>query len=86
VAREAKPDLILLHIMMPEMGGLDFLRICSREADTPIILLTARVEESDKVLGQELGADDYVTKPFSMRQLYARFYRAGESRQEGEGG
>ena len=72
VAREARPDLILLDIMMPEMGGFDFMRIYTREADTPIILLTARVEESDKVLGLELGADDYVTKPFSMRELVAR--------------
>ena len=72
VARQSKPDLILLDIMMPEMGGHDFMRVYTREADTPIILLTARLEESDKVLGLELGADDYVTKPFSMRELVAR--------------
>jgi DNA-binding response OmpR family regulator len=72
VAREAKPDLILLDLMMPEMGGFDFMRVYVREADTPIILLTARIEESDKVVGLELGADDYVTKPFSMRELVAR--------------
>jgi DNA-binding response OmpR family regulator len=72
VARHEKPDLILLDIMMPEMGGYDFMRAYTREGDAPIILLTAKVEESDKVLGLELGADDYVTKPFSMRELVAR--------------
>jgi DNA-binding response OmpR family regulator len=58
--------------MMPEMGGLEFLRKYSRNADTPTIILTAKTEENDKVLGLELGADDYVTKPFSMRELAAR--------------
>jgi len=72
VARHEKPDVILLDIMMPEMGGYDFMRVYTRESDTPIILLTAKIEESDKVLGLELGADDYVTKPFSMRELVAR--------------
>ncbi len=72
VARREKPNLILLDIMMPEMGGYDFMRLYSKESDTPIILLTAKVEESDKVLGLELGADDYITKPFSMRELTAR--------------
>jgi DNA-binding response OmpR family regulator len=72
VARREKPDLILLDIMMPEMGGFEFMRAHSREADTPIILLTARLEENDKVLGLELGADDYITKPFSPRELAAR--------------
>jgi DNA-binding response OmpR family regulator len=72
IARREKPDLIILDIMMPEMGGYDFMRIFTREADTPIILLTARLDESDKVLGLELGADDYVTKPFSPRELTAR--------------
>jgi len=71
-ARHEKPDLILLDLMMPEMGGYEFMRLHTREKDTPIILLTAKVEESDKVLGLELGADDYVTKPFSMRELVAR--------------
>ncbi|MCA9958484.1 MAG: response regulator transcription factor, partial [Anaerolineales bacterium] len=65
-------DLILLDIMMPEMDGYEFIRIHRREADTPVILLTARIEETDKVLGLELGADDYVTKPFGMRELLAR--------------
>ncbi len=72
VARHEKPDLIILDLMMPQMGGYDFLRAHRREADTPIIILTARLEEGDKVLGLELGADDFVTKPFSMRELTAR--------------
>ena len=72
VAREEKPDLILLDIMMPEMNGTDFMRIYRKEANSPIILLTAKLEETDKVLGLELGADDYITKPFGMRELLAR--------------
>jgi DNA-binding response OmpR family regulator len=72
VARSERPDLIILDLMMPEMGGYEFMRAYSREADTPIIILTARLEEEDKVLGLELGADDYVTKPFSPRELTAR--------------
>ncbi len=72
VARHDKPDLIILDLMMPNMGGYDFLRAHRREADTPIIILTAKLEEGDKVLGLELGADDFVTKPFSMRELTAR--------------
>jgi DNA-binding response OmpR family regulator len=71
-ARRVRPDLIILDLMMPEMGGYDFMRLYNREADTPIIILTARLEENDKVLGLELGADDYVTKPFSPRELTAR--------------
>jgi len=72
VARDIKPDLIVLDLMMPEMGGYDFMRSYIKEADTPIIILTAKLEENDKVLGLELGADDYVTKPFGMRELTAR--------------
>jgi len=71
-ARQEKPDLILLDIMMPEMNGYEFMRTYRKECDTPIILLTAKLEESDKVIGLELGADDYITKPFSMRELVAR--------------
>jgi DNA-binding response OmpR family regulator len=72
VARYEKPDLIILDLMMPEKGGYDFMRTYSKEADTPVIMLTAKLEEGDKVLGLELGADDYVTKPFSVRELIAR--------------
>jgi DNA-binding response OmpR family regulator len=72
VAREEKPDLIVLDLMMPEMGGYDFIRLYGKDADVPIIVLTARLEENDKILGLELGADDYVTKPFSLRELTAR--------------
>jgi two-component system alkaline phosphatase synthesis response regulator PhoP len=71
-ARSEDPDLIILDLMMPEMGGYEFLREYGREGDAPVIILTARLEENDKVLGLELGADDYVTKPFSMRELMAR--------------
>jgi len=72
VARYEKPDLVILDIMMPEMDGYEFMRLFTREANTPVILLTAKLEENDKVLGLELGADDYITKPFSMRELAAR--------------
>jgi len=72
IAREEKPDCIVLDMMMPEMGGQEFIRIYTAESDTPILVLTAKVDETDKVLGLELGADDYVTKPFSMRELTAR--------------
>jgi DNA-binding response OmpR family regulator len=72
VARYEKPDLILLDIMMPEMDGYEFLRIYRKERNTPVILLTAKLDESDKVVGLELGADDYITKPFGMRELVAR--------------
>lgn len=72
VARHEKPDVVLLDLMMPQMNGYEFLRTFSRESATPVIVLTAKVEESDKVLGLELGADDYVVKPFSPRELAAR--------------
>jgi DNA-binding response OmpR family regulator len=71
-ARHEKPNLIILDLMMPEMGGYEFMRSYSREADTPVVILTAKIDENDKVLGLELGADDYVTKPFSPRELTAR--------------
>jgi DNA-binding response OmpR family regulator len=70
--RAHHPDLVILDIMMPVMDGLDAARAMLREADVPIILLTARTEETDRVVGLELGADDYVTKPFSPRELVAR--------------
>jgi DNA-binding response OmpR family regulator len=72
VARHEKPNLIILDLMMPEMGGYEFMRAYNREADTPVVILTAKIDENDKVLGLELGADDYVTKPFSPRELTAR--------------
>lgn len=72
VSREEKPDLIILDLMMPEMGGYEFMRSHSQDSDTPVIMLTAKIEETDKVLGLEFGADDYLTKPFSMRELIAR--------------
>ncbi len=72
VARHEQPDLILLDLMMPNMGGYDFIRSYAKEGQAPIIVLTAKLEENDKVLGLELGADDYVTKPFSPRELTAR--------------
>ena len=73
LARQEKPDLIILDVMMPEMDGLEFLKqYRARERGAPVIMLTARVEEADTVLGLELGADDYVTKPFSPRVLVAR--------------
>ena len=83
VARTEKPDLIILDIMMPEMDGYEFMRLHRREQNTPIILLTAKVDKDDKVIGLELGADDYVTKPFRPRELLARIRavlrRAGET-------
>lgn len=69
---ELNPDLILLDVMMPEMSGLDVCREVRKNKSTPIILLTAKGEEIDKVLGLELGADDYIVKPFSPRELMAR--------------
>ncbi len=72
VARHEKPNLIILDLMMPNMGGYEFMHAFSREADTPVVILTAKIDENDKVLGLELGADDYVTKPFSPRELVLR--------------
>ena len=69
-ARE--PDLVLLDIMMPGLDGLDVVRKVRSESNIPVILLTARAEEQDKLIGLELGADDYITKPFSMKELAAR--------------
>lgn len=73
LALEQDPDLILLDLMLPEMNGFEVCRSLREKGKaTPIIMLTAREEETDKVLGLELGADDYITKPFSMRELLAR--------------
>ena len=68
----AKPDLVILDVMLPEIDGFDVLTRLRRSSDVPVILLTARTEEPDRVLGLELGADDYVVKPFSPRELAAR--------------
>jgi DNA-binding response OmpR family regulator len=72
LTRQFNPDLIILDLMMPEMDGWEFLRLLRRERDTPVIMLTARVEETDRIAGLEMGADDYLTKPFSPRELMAR--------------
>ncbi|MFZ2098332.1 MAG: response regulator transcription factor [Anaerolineales bacterium] len=72
LARRSPPDLIVLDLMMPDMDGLDVCRELRRGSNVPIIMLTARVEETDKIIGLEMGADDYMTKPFSPRELVAR--------------
>ena len=72
VARDFQPDLILLDLMMPDMDGWAFMRQHRQERNTPIIMLTARVDDVDKIVGLEAGADDYMTKPFSPRELVAR--------------
>jgi len=72
VANQGRPDLIVLDLNLPGMDGLDVCRALRRASDVPIIMLTARVEETDRLIGLELGADDYVTKPFSPRELVAR--------------
>ncbi len=83
-ARHEKPDLILLDLMMPEMDGYTFLKQYRQESQTPVIIITAKEEETDAVLGLELGADDYVIKPFRMRELASRV-RAVLRRVEGAG-
>jgi len=70
--REHRPDLIVLDLMLPELSGVEVCRIVRQESGVPILMLTAKSSEIDKVLGLELGADDYVTKPFSLRELSAR--------------
>jgi DNA-binding response OmpR family regulator len=72
IARSRRPDLIVLDLGLPHMDGLDVTRALRKESNVPIIMLTARVDESDKLVGLELGADDYITKPFSPRELVAR--------------
>jgi two-component system alkaline phosphatase synthesis response regulator PhoP len=71
-ARREKPDLVVLDLGLPGIDGLDVARTLRRERDTPIIMLTARIEDTDRIVGLELGADDYVTKPFNPRELVAR--------------
>lgn len=72
VAQREKPNLIVLDIMLPKLDGLEVCRILRKEMTVPILMLTAKTEEIDKVVGLELGADDYLTKPFSLRELLAR--------------
>jgi two-component system, OmpR family, alkaline phosphatase synthesis response regulator PhoP len=72
IARADKPDLIVLDLNLPGMDGLDVCRQLRRESDVPIIMLTARIDETDRLIGLELGADDYIVKPFSPRELVAR--------------
>lgn len=72
ITRQERPDLIVLDLMLPGMDGLDVCRAIRKESDVPIIMLTARAEETDQLIGLELGADDYITKPFSPRALVAR--------------
>jgi two-component system alkaline phosphatase synthesis response regulator PhoP len=72
LARQAQPDLVVLDLNLPGLDGLDVCRSLRRESDVPIIMLTARVEETDRLIGLELGADDYIVKPFSPRELVAR--------------
>ncbi len=87
LARQRRPDLIVLDLMLPAVDGLDICRILRAESKTPIIMLTARTTEDDKLLGLELGADDYITKPFSPREVVARvrvvLRRAGEPAESG---
>ncbi|MGD8626499.1 MAG: response regulator transcription factor [Anaerolineae bacterium] len=72
VAREEQPDLIVLDLMLPRLDGFEVCRVLRRETNVPILMLTARTDEVDRVVGLEVGADDYLTKPFSMRELLAR--------------
>jgi DNA-binding response OmpR family regulator len=72
LAREIKPDLIILDVMLPGLDGFEICRILRKEMTTPVLMLTARDDEIDRVVGLEVGADDYMAKPFSMRELIAR--------------
>lgn len=71
-ARKEKPDLIILDVMLPKLNGFEVCRILRKDMTVPILMLTAKASETDRVVGLEIGADDYVTKPFSMRELIAR--------------
>ena len=85
-ARAFKPDIVILDIMLPGMDGLELLQHLRRESQTYVILLTAKTEETDKIVGLSVGADDYVTKPFSPRELTARVKAALRRLQVGPGG
>ncbi len=85
--RESAPDLVVLDLMLPELSGIEVCRVIRRESDVPILMLTARDSELDKVVGLELGADDYVTKPFGLLELLARIRALiRRSERQGEGG
>ncbi len=88
-ARERKPDLLIVDLGLPDIDGLDVTRILRKESAVPMIILTARDEETDKILGLELGADDYMTKPFSPKELVARvravLRRSESSKQDSPG-
>jgi DNA-binding response OmpR family regulator len=71
-ARREKPNLVILDLMLPKMSGFEVCRVLRKETTVPILMLTAKVEETDKIVGLEIGADDYMTKPFSLRELLAR--------------
>jgi DNA-binding response OmpR family regulator len=87
LARQKQPDLILLDLMLPEMDGLDVCRILQAESEVPVVMLTARTAGEDKLAGLELGADDYITKPFNPREVVARvravLRRAGKESPQG---
>jgi len=87
LARQKRPDLILLDLLLPGMDGLDVCRILQAESEVPIIMLTARTTDEDKLIGLELGADDYITKPFNPREVVARvravLRRAGKEASRG---
>ncbi len=81
VARNEKPDIILLDLMLPKLDGLEVCRILRKESSVPILMLTAKSDEIDRVVGLELGADDYIAKPFSVRELMARVHAMLRRRQ-----
>jgi DNA-binding response OmpR family regulator len=85
LARREKPDLVILDLMLPKLDGMTVCRTLRQESQVPIVMLTAKKEEVDRVLGLELGADDYVTKPFSVRELLARVKTILRRSQGGEG-
>ncbi|SVA66768.1 uncharacterized protein METZ01_LOCUS119622, partial [marine metagenome] len=87
MAREISPDLVILDVMLPKLDGFEVCRILRRDMDIPVFMLTAKAEEIDRVVGLEIGADDYITKPFSMRELLARVRNAlRRSSRSGPGG
>ena len=80
LAEREKPDVVLLDLMLPDMDGLDICRIIRQRSDVLILMLTARIEDTDRLIGLEVGADDYITKPFNPRELRARIKARSEPR------